>query len=285
MTGLFGFLASCPDLGASVLSADAGPVQVRVSGEALQWGVGYFQGDDILLRRRPADPRPVVPVGQMLADVRTQQLIGCYGSARSNAMRADDTHPFRYRTWLFAHTGTIDDSPKARAKMLSLVPEFLQSSLRGETVGELLFHVFLANLHAQGRLHTDSASPHEARTALRGLVDGVERIAAEMGATKPELNVMVANGQFIVVARTGRGVLYRDVHSRELAELFDDDPSLRRGATRPGSRVSVVASHVVRNSSAYRAMPGRSLLTLTHDAEPMCEPIEPRLARRVPFAA
>lgn len=285
MTGLFGFLASRPELGASVLSADAGPVEVRAGGESLRWGVGYFQGDDILLRRRPSDPRSVVPIGQMVADVRSRQLIGYYGSAKTNAMHTDDTHPFRYRTWLFAHTGVIDGNPLVRDKLLELVPDFLRSSMRGETAGELLFHLFLSNLHAQGRLQSGTAEPGEVKTALRGLIERVEQVSAWVGASRPELNVMVANGQFIVAARTGRSILYRAVSSRELAELFDDDPTSRRSSDFSSTRVTLVASHVVRNAAAYRAVPGRSLLTLTNDTEPVCEPLEKRPAGRVAFAA
>lgn len=285
MTGLFGFLASRPEVGASVLSADARPVEVPSAGEALRWGIGYFQGDDILLRRRPSDPRAVLSFDQMLAGVRTSQLIGYYGSAKPNAMHTDDTHPFRYRTWLFAHTGAIDGSTAMREKLIALLPDFLRSNLRGETAGELLFHVFLANLHGLGRLQNDSAAPSDARTALRGLVDSVESATSALGVTRPELNIMVANGQFIVVARTGRGILYREVRRRELEELFDEDPSSRRSAGLASTRVSLIASHVVRNASAYQAVPGRSLLTLTQDGEPACEPIEPRTLRRVPFAA
>lgn len=285
MTGLFGFLASRPQVGASVLSADAGPVEVREAGESLRWGVGYFEGDEILLRRRPADPRTVVPIGQMVANVQANQLIGYYGSAKLNAMHTDDTHPFRYRTWLFAHAGVIDARPAVREKLMQVLPDFLRASLRGETPGELLFHMFLANLHEQGRLQTGTASAGEVRTALRQLVDQLEMLTTSAGAARPELNVIVANGEFIVAARTGRGILYREVGSRELMEQFDQAPSSRRDSDSASTRVSIIASHVIRNASAYRAVPARSLLTLTEDDEPACEPLERRTFGRVPAAA
>ncbi len=285
MTGLFGFVASRPEIGATVLSADAGAVEARSAGDALRWGIGYFQGDDILLRRRPSDPRSVVPVGQMVADVKSRQLIGYYGAAKANAMHTDDTHPFRYRTWLFAHTGVMDGNAMVRERLLEFVPDFLRSSMRGETAGELLFHLFLSNLHAHGTLQSGTVEPDEAKTALRELIDRVEQVSSGVGVARPELNIIVANGQFVVAARTGRSMLYRAVRARELEELFGHETPSRRGVDFASTRVSLIASSVVRNAAAYRPVPAGSLLTLTHDAEPVCEPIERRVASRVAFAA
>src|SRR6266436_1350223 len=108
MARLFGFVGNRSDLGARVLELETKPLNVVAKGATLGWGIGFYQAGEVLLRRRPIDERPEIDVAAITKDLRADVLIGHVRAATVGNLRTENTHPFRYRQWLFAHTGTVD---------------------------------------------------------------------------------------------------------------------------------------------------------------------------------
>ena len=152
MARLFGIIGNRPDLTARVLAFESEALRARSKGEPLGWGLGFYQGGEVLIRRRPIDERPELDVASLAADVRADLLLGHVRHATVGALRTENTHPFRYRQWLFAQTGTVYDFEQVRERLVGSVPEFLRSGIRGETDAEVVFHVFLSFLHDAGLL-------------------------------------------------------------------------------------------------------------------------------------
>lgn len=229
MARLFGFIGNRPDLGAKALTADGQLFEERaVAGQALGWGLGYYQGGEVLLRRRPLDDRPVVSFGEVLRGVRTDALLAHVRRATVGALRTENTHPFRFRHWLFAHTGTIAGYDTLRERLIESLPEFLRRNVRGDTDSELLFHLFLSFLHDTGKLQQPQVSPADARAALRSSLALVDRLSAEEGAAPAGANVLLTNGEFLVGIHGSAEMAFRVIHGRhDLEELLGDD-GLRR---------------------------------------------------------
>ena len=49
----------------------------------------------------------MIDVASLVRDVRTDVLIGHVRNPTIGEPGTRNTHPFRYRQWLFAHTGTL----------------------------------------------------------------------------------------------------------------------------------------------------------------------------------
>src|SRR5690606_27245264 len=115
------------DLGARVLESNRNVLSVRrEASEPLGWGLGFYQSGEVLLRRRPIDDREEIDLVEAAEDVRTDVMIGHVRRASIGAHRTENTHPFRYRMWLFAQTGTIGGFDRLRERLLSSQPEFLR---------------------------------------------------------------------------------------------------------------------------------------------------------------
>src|ERR1700735_1661375 len=109
MARLFGLIGNRPDLAGRVLAPEAEALRVRselvsptTTGSAgaphsalahspLGWGLGFYQGGEVLMRRRPLDDHPVIDVAQLAADVRADVLIGHVRSATVGALRTENT--------------------------------------------------------------------------------------------------------------------------------------------------------------------------------------------------
>ena len=275
MARLFGFLGNRPDLGAKVLEAESSLFEARAPGRPLGWGVGYFHGDDVLLRRRPLDERPVIPFADVLRDVRTDALLGHVRLATIGSLRTENTHPFRFRQWLFAHTGTLANFSVIRDRLLESLPEFLRRNLRGDTDSEVLFHVFLSFLHDAGSLQLGQVKPTFTRNALRSSLELIHRLSVEEGVTESGYNLLVTNGESMVgVHDRGGPFAYRVLLGRHDLETLLGEDSLRkiRLPDMASCRFcSVVADYEGDLPGHFALLDDRSILTVTRASDPVVE--------------
>src|SRR5688572_18929077 len=108
MSRVIALIGNRPDVCALVMQKYAPLMRVEAQGEPLGWGVGLYQHGEALLRRRPMDDRQVIeiaalgttPADLLLAQIRTPTVGG---------LRTENTPPFRYRDWMFAQRGTIEN--------------------------------------------------------------------------------------------------------------------------------------------------------------------------------
>lgn len=289
MARLVGFIGNRPDLGARVIELEGRALDVRRRpGVTPGWGVGFYQAGEILLKRRPIDDHDEVRPADIIRDVRADTLVAHVRQATVGAPRTENTHPFRYRQWLFANTGTVEAFTKLRGRLTEQLPTFLHRDVRGETDSELAFHLFLSFLHDAGELDRPAVSAAAARTALRGAIALVDGLCAEEGAPPTALNVLVANAEYLVAVHAGTAgsgappggaaasaeMGYRVFQGqRDLERLFGDGGLGRmRIPDYATSRLTVVASDFDDGLPAeWTSIPERAIVTFTRSDEPVVE--------------
>lgn len=278
MARLFGFIANRPDLGAKVLSAEAALLQERAQESPLGWGVGFYQGGEVLLRRRPIDDRAVLPLGAALSDIRTDVMIGHVRHATVGAMRTENTHPFRHRQWLFAHTGTVAAFPALRERLIESIPQFLRRNVRGDTDSELLFHLFLSFLHDAGKLEHAVVDPADVRVALRSCLSLVDRLSAEEGAEPAGCNLLITDGEHIVALHGQNNMAFRVYQGRHDIEELMSDQGLRKTHVPDvsSSRVCLLVADYEPEAPRFTRIENRAILTLTRASDPIIEPLDAR---------
>jgi glutamine amidotransferase len=285
MARLFGLIGNRADLASRVLAAEKEALAVQAHGGQLGWGIGFYQGGEVLIRRRPIDDHASIDVAKAASDVRTDVLLGHVRSATVGPLRTENTHPFRYRQWLFAMTGTLPAFDSIRERLVTSVPEFLRSSIRGETDAEILFYVFLSFLHDAGRLtEAVTAAPH-VREALRSCVAVVDGMAAEVDGQISQVNVMVSDGESIYALHRGAPMSWRTFAGKADAEaLIGDDLGLRRKTPELAQmHFNLLASDFDEEwslttsspmtQSHWKVVPERAILTVERGREPHIEPL------------
>src|SRR5204863_7980827 len=109
----------------------------------------------------------------------------------------ENTPPYRYRSWVFGHSGRIQNFAAMQDDLLASVPDFLRRSIRGQTESEKLFHLLLAFLHDANKLDDQEPRLGDAENALRATLAMTEQLAQQRGATLQGLNVMLTNRRFL----------------------------------------------------------------------------------------
>jgi glutamine amidotransferase len=278
MARLVGFIGNRPDLGARAIELEGRALTVRRKpGVAPGWGVGFYQGGEILLKRRPIDDRPEISLIDMTKDVRADILVAHVRAATVGSLRTENTHPFRYRQWLFAHTGTVEAFARLRSRMSESLPQFLQRDVRGETDSEILFHLFLSFLHDSGHLDRPNVDATSARAALRSCVALVDRLCAEEGAGPSAMNILVSNPEYLLAGHGGTKMGYRIYQGRhDLERLFGDSGLGRmRLPDLAASRLTLVASDFDDDQLpvGWTPVSERAIVTFTRADAPAIEPI------------
>lgn len=253
MARLIGFIGNRPDLGARAIQHESNALAIRLhrpaadapagpEGQPSSWGVGFYQGGEILLKRRPIDDRRELSFAEMTAGLKTDILIAHVRAATVGASTTENTHPFRYRQWLFAHTGTLPAFEKLRSRLSDSLPVFLQRDVRGETDSELLFHLFLSFLHDAGQLHHPAVEPPHARAAIRSTISLVDRLCAEEGKGPTAMNMMLTTPDYLMAVHGGATMAYRVLRGRHDIERLFGEAELGKMPDLDTCRVALVGS-------------------------------------------
>jgi predicted glutamine amidotransferase len=163
-------------------------------------GVGAYEDAVVLLKRYGSG----VPRTD-LWDAPETDVVLIHSQAPTSATPLDEnTQPFRLRQWLFAHAGEVDQADRVRERIVKLLPDFLLRAIRGTTVSESIFALYLAQLRELGRMEDANLPAPLAAQLLLKAARMVEQISAEVGGTsKSTLNLAATNGRILVAARLG----------------------------------------------------------------------------------
>lgn len=202
MSRLFAYIANDPARVACALY----PARRQLIADAVDridsWGIGFYQ-DEVLLQRRPMAPSEPIDFYAVARDLRTDCIVGHARAGTVGKPKSENTHPFRFRQWLFAHHGTVPRFAEVQPALLEAVPEHLRRNIRGQTDSEHVFHLLLAELHEAGKLDDASLSSNVLRDALRATLLRLEGLVGRDEMRAAECVTAVTNGRTMLVSRQG----------------------------------------------------------------------------------
>jgi hypothetical protein len=189
-----------------VLRSLAGKVSLGAPQPAA--GVGFFQSDDVLLRKRPLAGSP--DPARLAEGVESEAALICSGGVglSSRAFNENTALPFRFKRWLFAAAGEPDTLNPIRGALVEGLPSFLRRSAKGDTAVEALFFNFLSRLRDAGRLDDHEVTAQTAAKALAAAVGAAERAFEQRGQPLPQLSLVATNGRVLAALRRGHPLLF-----------------------------------------------------------------------------
>jgi predicted glutamine amidotransferase len=270
MSRVIALIGNRPDVCALVMQKYAPLMRVETQGEPLGWGVGLYQHGEALLRRRPMDDRQVIevaalgttPADLLLAQIRTPTVGG---------LRTENTPPFRYRDWMFAQRGTIENFERIRSGLIDVQPDFLRRNVRGDTDGEVMFYSFLSCLHEAVGLDHDRIGAVEIRRALRTAIGSLDKMLAAENTPEARLDWFVTDGEHLVCLHRSGSMMSRTLSTTD--ELEDFLPESTAAVTFQPFQCSLIASGLPELPAQWRAIKGGTLITLTRTSSPTTEAI------------
>src|SRR3990172_204680 len=173
------------------------------------YGFGYYKGNDVLLGKGPRGAPASYKLTQLAGSVDSEALLAHARYATVGGQKDENTHPFRFRRWLFAHDGTVEVFPEVKPRLLEALPEFLRRNVEGETDSEHAFMLFLKSRREGGQLDALDVEARTVGRALARVTRELEGWSREAGAIKPSsLNFVATNGRVLAATRRGRPLHY-----------------------------------------------------------------------------
>lgn len=264
MGRLVGYMANRADRLADALYQERAMVAPRPAGGPTGWGIGFYQGGEVLHKKRPRLEGRPIDWRRMGAGVKSDAVVLHLRQPTVGDFRAENTHPFRMRRWLFAHNGTVERFEAIREPLLASMPDFLRRNIRGQTDSEHLFHAVLSFLHDAGQLGPADVEAEHVLSAIRSAVALVDRLSAEVGAPPGTLNMLLTNGRSMYGLRRGAPMAFVERSG------LHDPPEVPDGPEREGPstlRYIMIVSDGSELPADWRAMDAGSIAVVNRDLQ------------------
>lgn len=163
------------------------------------YGMGYYNDFRALIFKKPLNRVKIEKTCYDIArEVKSETLIVHIRKAETGLLKIENTHPFRFRNFVFAHIGSIYNFSKIDTKMYFKLPDFLMRNIQGDTDSELFFHLILAELYHSQNLDAIDLKGEEIAKAITRAIRVVEDIAGSEDLNKSSFTSIFSNGEYLV---------------------------------------------------------------------------------------
>lgn len=235
------------------------------------YGFGHYGDGNVLIGKRPTGAPAALGLAELVGRVSSEALLVHARRATVGRAKDENTPPFRFRRWLFAHAGPIEGFAQVKARLLAELPDFLRRSILGDTDSEHVFMWFLKLLRDEGRLDDHDLDAPTAGRALAETVKTIEAWRREAGEQRPcQLTFVATNGRIMVAARRGAPLHYALLEGIVPCALDGIDLTTPESdpRVRPHRRVKAVAfASRVQQQNGFIEVPEGSIVSVSRGLE------------------
>ena len=216
-------------------------------------GLGFFQSDDVLVRKRPVVGHPTLE--KLTEGVESEAAVIATGSL-ARGFAEESTFPLRFKRWLFAFGGNPGALGPAHAALTAGLPDSLRRAARGESAAEAIFLTFLSRLRDAGQLDNVDVSADAAAKALAAAVGAAERAFEQDGKQLSPLAAFVSNGRVMAALRRGHPLWVTRIDGLDECARCEIGPGAKE--LDPRSRAHRAVRAVVVLSGAQQGLPDQA---------------------------
>jgi glutamine amidotransferase len=248
------------------------------------WGLGFVQGSEVLLQKRPkVEGSSGIDFYGLTRDLHAEAFVARWLANREAPLSTEEIDPFRFRSWLFGGTVRIAHFAQHHEALYSRVPSFMKRGTRGFSESECLGYLVLAEIHAAGLLDSPTPPVAQIGRCLARAVSGLESLLKERGhgssGDELELAFTITNGRVMAASALSQPLQYLTVEGVSDCPVcqrrhhLEGDKTPRR-ISHEGLRAVIIESH---NQSSgrpgWRPLPDRHTLLVGPDRVPAVAPL------------
>lgn len=148
------------------------------------WGLGYYKNDNPQIFKEPVSTEESLYFNNIVETTYSNIIISHVRLSTQGIRTRENTHPFVYRNWIFAHNGNIDIKSQIKEQLLQKYAE----KIMGETDSEVFF-LFLIQFIEQNN------------NVIEGIKEAIKFIENNKGIKTTSLNFLLTNGKKIYALR------------------------------------------------------------------------------------
>jgi glutamine amidotransferase len=263
MCRMLGVLCNDEDLLQCAVAEVKDSLKVRDPDKHDGVGTGYYQNDEPLLKKRPMEPSAEIDYGDLVHGIASNVLL-VHIRKGTGAWKDTQSPPFRFRHWLFAHTGDMPVLRERREEVLGRLPTFLSRNVLGETDTELAFHLFLFALFKDGQLNDLELTAEQLGGYLKGTAAEIEQLHAAAKKTA-SYSILITNGQ--VMAAACRRIPMHYSHREGIQECPRHEATEQQRRLHRRFKGIMLGARMVDPGHQWREVADGSLLTVSKSLE------------------
>lgn len=148
------------------------------------WGIGWYKGEEPEIFKEAlsaGDEKSKLPY--LSKEVTSNIIIAHVRKGTKGKPAVNNSHPFKYKNWLFAHNGSVN-----RDFLFSLLKKEHKDAIKGETDSEVYFYWILQCIEEYGNI-------------LHGLREAISKVISKKHSG---LNFLLSNGNCLYAFRYSR---------------------------------------------------------------------------------
>ena len=102
------------------------------------WGIGWYKDGNAEIFKEGISAKDSKQFLSLSKEVKSSIIVAHVRKKTNGEPSYENSHPFKYKNWLFAHNGSVD-----RISLLAKLNEAYQHELKGETDSEVYFYWIL----------------------------------------------------------------------------------------------------------------------------------------------
>jgi len=148
------------------------------------WGIGYYENDNAMIRKQPIPLYKSKIMQEIVRSIKSEIFVSHVRYKSQGKIKVEDTHPFKYDNWIFAHNGNID----IRAKLLECLNSKFKNIIKGETDSEVYFYWLMQNIE-------------EKNDIFEGIEESISFIQSNKRDGTSSLNFILINKEKLIALR------------------------------------------------------------------------------------
>ncbi len=228
------------------------------------WGVATYEDHHPRVERQAWAAFHGEHFQRAAARIHSRTVLAHVRRATVGLPALENTHPFTWNQWAFAHNGTIPRFKQLRPRILSAIAPARRELIVGETDSEHVFQLLLT-LHER---EPDMPLVEIVRLGVQQLVSWCADLNTD---GKVALNLMLTNGEQLAGSRLGRTLYRVERKSVQDCEICGF-PHVHHT---PGKeyRAVVVASEPISHED-WEEVPERSVYSISEDMRLHIDPLD-----------
>jgi glutamine amidotransferase len=228
------------------------------------WGISRYEGDFPKLQKNHVPAYRDELFSEAVEQIYSHTVIAHIRQATVGNYSVENTHPFTYHRWSFAHNGTLRDFQNLEPELVREVDPDLREQRRGQTDSELIFLWLLTRMRridGQGEYPQPRLS--HMMDLLRNSLIELDRRSGNGASTKrSELNFLLTDGHLLFATRFGIDLFVQQQSAPRQCDICGRDHLL--GEAPPDLKSVTIASEPV-NERPWLALPPRSVTGIDED--------------------
>lgn len=166
------------------------------------WGIGYYEDASPETARRDTAAYQDLNFSITAERMYARTVLAHVRRATIGGVSLENTHPFVYGRWSFAHNGTVRGYERVAPQLERETRPSLLRLRRGRTDSELVFYWLLSRLKSAGN---DLRSGSDCRSLVQAMRDAIHTLEARCRAAHAQkaaqLNFVLTDGRVLVASR------------------------------------------------------------------------------------